>query len=433
MVGTITCNNNIAQNSLQPNGAHLIEVDTGWSGTINNNIAYGFTTGNGIVWGGTASIMTLGNATQTGAANNTTYSSLTLSGGGGSGAIANFVVGGSGGVTAFIAENSFHDYLGGTGYTLNATVTATSGGANFTANINKISSLTATGNNSIGSPSGNEYDMHKALGGTAPYYYNTIGNYYLNVGGSPGTRDAFLAKLVGTPGSLTDQGQCKQNWNPNYTAIAVNSYIRQGYGMADPGGVTVTITPATIPSTGTVGVTYPTQNFSASGGAAPYTWSHSGNVPPGMNFNDATAVLSGAPNTTTGSPFTFTITATDSNLVSSGPKSYTITVSAGAIVITPSSLPPGTVGVAYNQTVTASGGTAPYIYTITLGTLPSPLQLNPNTGAITGVPSGPPGASSFNIKAQDNVGASNIQAYSITINPGAVGPSPPLMGQAWTG
>jgi len=56
-----------------------------------------------------------------------------------------------------------------------------------------------------------------------------------------------------------------------------------------------------------------------------------------------------------------------------------------APTITTVSLPGGTVGSAYSQTLTATG-TAPITWSIVSGSI-SPLTLNSSTGAITGTPS----------------------------------------------
>ena len=53
----------------------------------------------------------------------------------------------------------------------------------------------------------------------------------------------------------------------------------------------------------------------------------------------------------------------------------TITVSAPTIAYAPSSPPNGTVGVAYSQSLSASGGNAPYSFSVTAGTLPDGLAL----------------------------------------------------------
>jgi len=48
--------------------------------------------------------------------------------------------------------------------------------------------------------------------------------------------------------------------------------------------------------------------------------------------------------------------------------------------------PSGQVGVAYSSALVATGGTPPYSYSISAGSLPAGLTLNPSTGAVTGTP-----------------------------------------------
>jgi hypothetical protein len=57
---------------------------------------------------------------------------------------------------------------------------------------------------------------------------------------------------------------------------------------------------------------------------------------------------------------------------------------ATPLTITTTSLPSTRVEVGYNQTLTATGGTAPYVWSIAAGSLPPELNLDPSTGAITG-------------------------------------------------
>jgi Putative Ig domain len=54
--------------------------------------------------------------------------------------------------------------------------------------------------------------------------------------------------------------------------------------------------------------------------------------------------------------------------------------------ITTASLPLGAVGTAYSSSLDATGGVAPYTWSITSGALPAGLMLNPANGAITGTP-----------------------------------------------
>src|SRR5207302_6466795 len=66
--------------------------------------------------------------------------------------------------------------------------------------------------------------------------------------------------------------------------------------------------------------------------------------------------------------------------------SLTITITPAALTITTTSLPNGQVNTAYSTTLAATGGTTPYTWSLTSGTLPSGLTLNATSGAITGTP-----------------------------------------------
>jgi len=172
----------------------------------------------------------------------------------------------------------------------------------------------------------------------------------------------------------------------------------------------ITLSPGFL-SNGTVGVTY-NSSFSASGGTAPYSYSiTSGSLPTGLSLNNSTGTLSGTP--TAGGAFNLTITAADTN-GATGSQTYSLTVSAPSITLSPGSLSNGTVGTPYSATLSSTGGTAPYSYTITSGSLPTGLSLNTGTGAISGIPS-VAGAYNLTITATDTNSATRSQAYSITI------------------
>jgi len=83
------------------------------------------------------------------------------------------------------------------------------------------------------------------------------------------------------------------------------------------------------------------------------------------------------------------------------------------VAITTASLPGGTVGNAYAATLAASGGTAPYKWTLTGGSLPSGLSLNPATGSITGTPSSP--ASQLALTFQVTDSSSSAQTATATL------------------
>jgi hypothetical protein len=71
------------------------------------------------------------------------------------------------------------------------------------------------------------------------------------------------------------------------------------------------------------------------------------------------------------------------------------------LVVTTSSLPDGTVGSSYDQTINATGGTTPYTWSVAFGSLPNGLSLNSSTGEITGVPTAA-GCSAFTVGVEDS-------------------------------
>ncbi|HNX49733.1 MAG TPA: putative Ig domain-containing protein, partial [Thermoanaerobaculaceae bacterium] len=89
-----------------------------------------------------------------------------------------------------------------------------------------------------------------------------------------------------------------------------------------------------------------------------------------------------------------------------------------AITISPTSLSDGAYGDAYpQQTLTASGGSGPYTFTVSSGTLPPGLQLS-TTGVLSGTPTAA-GTFDFTVEASEPSGCSGRQAYSITVTPRA--------------
>lgn len=87
-----------------------------------------------------------------------------------------------------------------------------------------------------------------------------------------------------------------------------------------------------------------------------------------------------------------------------------------AIAIT-SSIPGGTVGVAYGGfTVAASGGESPYIFSEESGTLPPGLSLNTSSGAVTGTPT-TAGSYTQSIQVSDAAGTFvSLPSFTITIS-----------------
>ncbi|MFL6449643.1 MAG: N,N-dimethylformamidase beta subunit family domain-containing protein [Bryobacteraceae bacterium] len=83
------------------------------------------------------------------------------------------------------------------------------------------------------------------------------------------------------------------------------------------------------------------------------------------------------------------------------------------LTITTDSLPSGTVNQSYSATLAATGGTTPYTWSITSGSLPLGLTLNTATGGITGTPT-TAAAPNFTVQVSDKASATT-KALSITI------------------
>jgi len=78
-----------------------------------------------------------------------------------------------------------------------------------------------------------------------------------------------------------------------------------------------------------------------------------------------------------------------------------LTVQPQPLAIGTTSLASGMVATSYSAALSASGGTAPYAWSITTGALPTGLTLNPGTGQISGTPS-VSGVFAFTVQATDS-------------------------------
>ena len=161
---------------------------------------------------------------------------------------------------------------------------------------------------------------------------------------------------------------------------------------------------------GTVGEFY-SQTLEATGGTPPYSWSISaGNLPDGLSLNESSGNISGTP--TVAGQFNFTAKVTDSQS-QTDTQDLSINIIAQLQIIT-QSLPDGTVGEPYSQTLQATGGTPPYSWSITNGNLPNGLSLNESSGEISGTPT-VDDTFNFTVQVEDSEQQTDTQDLSITI------------------
>ena len=130
----------------------------------------------------------------------------------------------------------------------------------------------------------------------------------------------------------------------------------------------------------------------------------SGSLASGLTINAATGVISG---TTSFASGPFTVSVQDSTgAISAASASLTI-ASITPVSISTIFLPRATVGTAYSQALTATGGTPPYTnWSVSSGSLPPGLTLNVSSGTISGTPTSAAASPyRFNVSVQDANGA----------------------------
>ena len=182
---------------------------------------------------------------------------------------------------------------------------------------------------------------------------------------------------------------------------------------------------------GTVGSSYST-TLSASGGTPPYSWSvSSGTLPTGLSLSSS-GTLSGTP--TVAGAFPFTVAVKDTASASASASLSINVASVSPLQITSSQLPGGTVSSAYSATLSASGGTSPYSWSVSSGTLPTGLSLS-SSGALSGTPT-VAGSFPFTVAVKDAASASASASLSInvvTAAPPTVSISNPASGATLSG
>ncbi|HUB31081.1 MAG TPA: putative Ig domain-containing protein, partial [Terracidiphilus sp.] len=251
-----------------------------------------------------------------------------------------------------------------------------------------------------------------ATGGTTPYSWSV----------SSGTLPAGLSLNAAT-GAITGTPTATANAAPVTFTVTDSSSPAQTQSVnltLTIGGSTtsaLSITTTTLPN-GQVGAIYST-TLTATGGTAPYTWTlTSGTLPAGLSLSASTGAITGTPTTAvTSTPLTFTVTDA-SNPAQTNSANLTLTVSASGtapLSITTPSLPNGQVGTAYSATLTAAGGTTPYSWSVTSGTLPAGLSLNATTGAITGTPTATVNATPLTFTVTDTSSPAQTKSASLTL------------------
>ncbi|MCG6117976.1 MAG: ice-binding family protein [Aquimonas sp.] len=92
------------------------------------------------------------------------------------------------------------------------------------------------------------------------------------------------------------------------------------------------------------------------------------------------------------------------------------------LALEPAALADAQIGLPYSQALLASGGAAPYIYTLVADSLPSGMTLSP-AGLISGTPLAL-GSSAFTVRATDANGCLITRRYTIVVGANTIGQAP---------
>jgi large repetitive protein len=256
-----------------------------------------------------------------------------------------------------------------------------------------------------------QFGSSPVSGGTPPYTWSNLSNLPPGLGLSAG------GILAGTP---TDTGLFTFSIQVKDSIGATGSKT-----FALPiGTAPVLVSKLGAPPPSTVGVPYPPPPpaaqppyFKATQGTGTYSWTSSG-LPEGLTVNPATGALTGISGVPAASgTFAASVTATDP-VNEMGTASFSLTINPAPSINT-GPLTACTAGSPCTRTLSVSGGTPPFAWTLASGALPPGVSLSP-AGVIGGVPGAvsSPTTFVFGVKATDSATASDTKQFSLVVNPG---------------
>lgn len=140
-------------------------------------------------------------------------------------------------------------------------------------------------------------------------------------------------------------------------------------------------------------------------------------VASGTATTDGTSPWSGtvSPALANNTQYTVTATQTTPGGTSTVSKTFTTVAATAPVSVTTTTLPNATQNSPYSTQLAATGGTPPYTWAVTAGSLPTGLTLSTD-GVLSGTPTGT-GASTFSVVATDSANSpSPAQSLTLTVN-----------------
>jgi hypothetical protein len=242
--------------------------------------------------------------------------------------------------------------------------------------------------------------------GTTPTWTITAGSLPLGL-----TLNSNSGAITGTP-AIASSGN-------TYTFTVT---VVVGTQTSAPVTLTITIfavpvvTTTSLPN-GSIGIAYCQQLAYSGGTGGTATWAlASGSLPTGLTLSTTAGTICGTP--TVLGAYTFSITVTVGTQTS---VAQPFTVNIYSLYITSGTSATGEVNLPFSFQLTASGGTAPYTWSLANGSaaLPTGLSLNTTTGYITGTPTTAATTTGIIVQAKDSATApaTATQTMTFTINP----------------
>jgi hypothetical protein len=228
-------------------------------------------------------------------------------------------------------------------------------------------------------------------------------------------------------------------WKKNSVAISgatSSSYTTPATASSDNGGqftVTVSNTVGTVTSSAaTLTVTaaavapsittQPANQSVTAGQTASFSVAAAGTAPLSYQWKKNSVAISGATSSSYTTPATassdngmqFTVTVSNTvGTVTSSAATLTVNPAVATLQITTAQLSDGTVGLAYSDALSATGGSTPYSWSVLSGTLPDGLTLN-SGGSISGTPS-LAGSFSFSVQVKDAASQTASRNFTISV------------------